>query len=589
MLIWQNLRSKLLFLFLLLLFIPVIGTGIYGHFFLSITLLQKAIEVEQQSLNAQASSVRSIFTDIENTLIYFSETQAINTLANSSRDSDLYQSTLQVLQSDMQSFVITHPMYSYLAFYNCTGERTVSIATTSVATVIQTEETPDVFKSFITRVLEAPVGTTHMIVDSGTNRTTDRISFAFRSSDGVIMISLWSEWIFHSAADKPISETWSLRLPIQVVLNFTIEGQDILSPAMKKHDDWLRNSRGYYVDEDRHIFYQNISIPTDQNYYTVILFHTIKTQQLRADLSLYYQTFTLLSVGVLLCVVALALFSIGTFIDPLTQLKEMVNDIRKTHRTPTLPKQLPPDEIGELSLAFYTMAIELETKRQSERALVEKLITAQEEERTRIAYDLHDGLIQQLVGARFYLNQCKTSLSDTLTVKSLDIFSQGYDSLSSAIVEGRRIMQGLHPSILDDLGLIEALEELSQTSAKHGNWNNQIDLERLEVEPDRTVSVALYRIIQEAFNNINKHAHATHVMLKLWQDGGIHLTIHDDGRGFNPEKPPESDSGWGLRTMKERINLLYGTINITSQIGNGTTITIWIPEKQIHDIGVNYD
>ncbi len=585
MLIWQNLRSKLLFIFLILLFIPVVGTGIYGHFFLSATLLQNTIEVEQQNLNSQASYIRAIFSDVQHSLMYISETRVIKVLANSAPDSDLYQSSVQVLQSDMQTFVATHPMVQYLAFYDVIGERIVSIDSASTSIESQTKNTSDHFKSFVTNILEAPIQTTHLIVDSPNDGTIDAITFAFRTSEGVIIMSIWSETIFQSGAEQPISETWSLRLPIQVVLHFTVDGQDSLSPAINKHDDWLRNSQGYYIEEDRHVFYQNISIQTVQDHYSVVLFHTIPTDHLTADLSLYYKTFALLSVGVLLCVISLALFSIGRFVEPLRQLKQSVDDVRKTQQTPTLPKQLPPDEIGELSLAFYTMAIELEAKRHSERALVEKLITAQEEERTRIAYDLHDGLLQQLVGARFYLNQCRTNLSDNISDSSLEIFTQGYDSLSEAIIEGRRIMQGLHPSILDDLGLIEALGELCQISSKHGKWHSHIDLERLDSEPDKTVSVTLYRIVQEALNNVNKHAHANNVKLKLWLDDGIHLMIQDDGQGFNPKHPPKSDSGWGLRTMRERVSLLYGTIQIESQIGDGTSITIWIPDKQITNTG----
>lgn len=578
--IWQNLRSKLLFIFLLLLFVPIMGTGVYGHFFLSSTLLEKELEVEQQKLTVQASTIQLIFMDVQNIMTYLSETRAVKVLANSPHNSDLYHSSLQVVQSDMQSYVNTHPMYTYLAFYNAAGKRVVGITSTSEVSILQTMETPDNFKSFVMEVLKAPEGTTHMSVNDDTDQTTDTISFAFRSSDGVIMISLWTESIFQRGADTAMSDNWSLHLPIQIVLHFNSDEHDRMSPALDKHDDWLRNSLGYYVDDDHHIIYQNISIPTAQDHYTVVLFNTLATQELRADLSQYYETFGLLAIGVLLCVVALALFSIGRFIEPLNQLRQSVDDIRKTNRTPSLPKQLPPDEIGELSLAFYTMAIELETKRQSERALVEKLITAQEEERKRIAYDLHDGLIQQLVGARFYLNQCKTIFLDTIADQSSEIFSQGYDSLSSAIIEGRRIMQGLHPSILDDLGLIEALGELCQISSKHGKWHSHIDLERLDSEPDKTVSVTLYRIVQEALNNINKHADATHVKLQLWLDNGIHVIVHDDGQGFDPNQLPKSDSGWGLRTMRERVNLLYGTIQIESQIGEGTTLKIWIPDKQ---------
>ena len=235
-----------------------------------------------------------------------------------------------------------------------------------------------------------------------------------------------------------------------------------------------------------------------------------------------------------------------------------------------LPKKLPPDEIGELSLAFYTMAIELEAKRQSERALVEKLITAQEDERKRIAYDLHDGLIQQLVGARFYINQAKSRVP----TEAVDTLSFGYDTLSSAIVEGRRIMQGLHPSILDDLGIGEALIELSRTIAKVEQWELVLDIQTLPSEPSRLTSVTLYRIAQEALNNAVKHASAQQVAVKLWADDFIYLTITDDGRGFNQMN---HHLGWGLRTMHERVSLLDGRFEIESEVGNGTTLQVIIP------------
>ena len=583
---WQNLRSRLLLLFLILLLIPIIGTGIYGHFFLSNTFLEKTIEVEQQNLSSQASNIGSIFTDIQNTLNFIADVRSIKVLANSVPDSDLYLSSLQVLQSDMQSMVSTHPMIEYLAFYNVIGEQILSIESMSENSRVDL----DAVGSFVKDVLQAPAQTTHLMANNNrASANTDRITVALRTLEGVILISLRNESIFQSVSEQVITETWSLRLPIRVVLHYTANGQKVLSPALNQHDDWLRNTRGYYVDNKHHVFYQNLSIQTVQDQYTMTLFHTIPSTRLRADLSLYYQTFTLLAVGVLLCVIALALFAINRFVEPLVHLKLSVDHIRKTQQTPDLPKQLPPDEIGELTLSFYSMATELETKRQSERALVEKLIMAQEEERTRIAYDLHDGLIQQLVGARFYLNQCKATLCDVAPKHAVEIFTEGYESLSSAIIEGRRIMQGLHPSTLDDLGLVEALRELGNNIAKRSQWRIQLDLDDFDLEPDKAVSVSLYRITQEALNNASQHARATQVHVRLWHDNGIHLSVKDDGQGFDPKHPPESDNGWGLRTMKERVTLLDGVINITSQIGDGTMISIWIPEPQTLNIGVNDD
>jgi len=578
--ILRSLRAKLLILFVSLLLVPVIGVGLYGQFFLSNTFQQQSIELEQQHLTSHAAQVREIFIETQNNLIFLMETRALQFLANSPPDSELYQASFQVLRNDLAIFARTHPIYQHIAYYNEVGQRIVSVEAVDGGILVHDPQSPDMFAVFVRQVLRSPTGTTHLGVDEQSDGSTQSTVFAFRSTDGVVLASLWTQQLFHLDMEDNASGTWSLRLPIQTILHFTEPGQERLSPAMDAHDDWLRKPSGYYQTNQTHVFYQNISVPTMQDQYNLTLFHTLPSQQLQPDLSQFYQTFASLVLGGVLCVIALSLFSIDRFVEPVRFLKNSMDEMRRTGKTPSIPKQLPPDEIGELSLAFYTMGLELETRRESERALVEKLITAQEEERKRIAYDLHDGLIQDLVGARFYLNQSKTLLVDRFTDPAYEkLFNAGYESLSGAIVEGRRIMQGLHPSILDDLGLVEAITELSQNAAHQSNWEIELQLATLQQEPDKITNVTLYRIAQEALSNACKHAKAQHVQVKLWQNGGLHLVVADDGIGFDPDNPPQSESGWGLRTMQERINLLHGSINIHSQPGKGTALSIWIPQK----------
>jgi signal transduction histidine kinase len=130
---------------------------------------------------------------------------------------------------------------------------------------------------------------------------------------------------------------------------------------------------------------------------------------------------------------------------------------------------------------------------------------------------------------------------------------------------------------------VEALEELSEQAAKLGGWQLTLDLAPIDEMaecPDKSTCVTIYRIAQEALNNICKHANAQQVRMALWQDEGIHLYITDDGVGF--EQPPrENGSGWGLRTMRERVHLLGGHIKIASQPDEGTTLTIWIPNDPL--------
>ncbi len=587
MTVTRKLRTKLFILFLVLLLIPIIGTGLYAQFFFSRTYYDNGLEIEQNNVNSIAVHVRNAFIDVESDLIFLSELSGSGTLQP---DGTAGISGLSsTMEKDYLAFAQTHSMYQTIAIYDNAGQRLLLVENTdegAVASQNTAQTSP-----FVEQVLREPVGSTHFGVESISDQTELKMVFAFRYVNGLIVSSIDTIWILQPDTVDMDGGTWSLQLPNRIVLNFAPEGHERLSPEMQAHDDWLRNSSGYYVTGNRHVFYQNITIPTVNNRYNLALFHTIPSQQLQADLRTYYQTFGSLALGGVLCVIALSMLAIDRFVEPIRFLKNSMDDIRQTQKTPALPQRLPPDEIGELTLAFYGMAAELEAKRTAERALVEKLITAQEEERKRIAYDIHDGLIQLLVGARFYLLEskeiCNVMLEDTAQEK----YQEGLVLLSSAIVEGRRIMQGLHPSTLDDLGLVEALEELVRDAARLGGWTMDISLDFYEdnQNPDKVLSVTLYRIAQEALNNICKHAEASKVTIKLWDDQGLHLLVADDGIGFDPKVARRSEYGWGLRTMRERINLLHGTIKIDSQTGQGTTIKIWIPQTDIQPKEVQDD
>lgn len=577
----HRLRTKLFISFLILLLIPIIGTGLYAQFFFSSTYYNNAVDIEQRNVNSVAAQVRTTFVEVESDLIFLANTCAVNILLSNAND-PLCPASLQMVQNELLTFLRTHPMYQSIAIYDNAAQVVLAVESTGEDAVIRPDYGVEAIP-FVEQVLSQPVGSTHFGLENFADRASLEMLFAFRHSDGLLVGSVNIFWILMPETIDSDGGTWSLQLPNRVVLNFVPEEQDRLSPEIEENDDWQRNSEGYYEVDDRHIFYQNVAIPTIRDRYNLVLFHTVLSQQMQADLSLYYQTFATLTLGGVLCVIALSMLAIDRFLEPIRFLKDSMDTIRRTQKPPALPDRLPPDEIGELTLAFYAMSAELEAKRNAERALLEKLITAQEEERKRIAYELHDGLIQLLVGARFYLNEVKAICSDDLDFPAQEKFTEGYESLSTAIIEGRRIMQGLHPSTLDDLGLVDALEELGRNAARLGGWGIQLSLDLGEEDQqlDKIMNVTLYRIAQEALNNVCKHAEASRVTMKLWSDQGIHLVIADDGGGFDPALMRETNGGWGLRTMQERINLLHGTISIDSQFGTGTSIAIWIPQNKV--------
>jgi two-component system NarL family sensor kinase len=282
-------------------------------------------------------------------------------------------------------------------------------------------------------------------------------------------------------------------------------------------------------------------------------------------------------VGAAMFAVLLAMLTSTLLVNPIRQLERLAAQFGHTGVTPQFPVSLPRDEIGSLTSTFFNMAHELEDKRNQERRLIERLIYAQEEERKLVAYDLHDGLLPQLVGARFYLSNTET---EDAALTQLNI-RRGCDALTEAIVEGRRIIEGLRPAALDDLGLAAAIEEIARTVSDMAGWSLTLDIQPLPVEPDKTVGVTVYRIAQEALNNARKHANAQHVSVALHNGNAIVLTIEDDGVGFDVKAAPNGSEGesrgLGITTMRERASLIDGQCIIHSRPGGGTNVEVYVP------------
>lgn len=236
------------------------------------------------------------------------------------------------------------------------------------------------------------------------------------------------------------------------------------------------------------------------------------------------------------------------------------------------------DEIGELARAFNYMAEELHDKEVLRGRLLNKIITAQEDERKRIARELHDETTQALTSLMVGLKalQGATSLDNVRdTVAQLrTMAAQTLDSLHSLALE-------LRPSVLDDLGLVAALRRYVKDYATSFGLETDfavVGLEEKRLTPQ--VETALYRIVQEALTNVARHAQASQVSVLLEQRGNSVIGIvEDDGRGFDVESALASGhlESLGLRGMQERASLVGGKLTVESTPGIGTTVFIEIP------------
>ncbi|AGF54970.1 sensor histidine kinase [Clostridium saccharoperbutylacetonicum] len=210
-----------------------------------------------------------------------------------------------------------------------------------------------------------------------------------------------------------------------------------------------------------------------------------------------------------------------------------------------------------------------------------KILEAQENERKRIARDIHDGPAQHMANVVMKVDICKMVLQKD--------FEEGLKELEDlkgcvkvALKEVRSIIFDLRPMSLDDLGLIQTIQQTVNTISEESNIDIKIKLKPIETEIESIIQVAVYRIIQEIFNNIKKHSKAKSAEVKM--DFGVKyliLIITDDGVGFNIEETLKrvktKGTSYGLISIFDRVNQLQGEVSIKSSKKTGTTYTVKLP------------
>jgi signal transduction histidine kinase len=150
------------------------------------------------------------------------------------------------------------------------------------------------------------------------------------------------------------------------------------------------------------------------------------------------------------------------------------------------------------------------------------------------------------------------------------------DLVVTTLQNVRRLAVELRPKVLDDFGLLPALERLGETIRENGGFELHVESRLREQRLASDVETAVYRIVQEALTNVLKHARAKHVsVLVTRKNGDVSVLIEDDGRGFDPTEA--LDGGLGLAGIRERVHLLDGSFSIESSPGRGTTLVVTLP------------
>jgi signal transduction histidine kinase len=245
------------------------------------------------------------------------------------------------------------------------------------------------------------------------------------------------------------------------------------------------------------------------------------------------------------------------------------------------------DEIGALSDAFNQMVSELEISQQTviekENArthLLSRLISAQEEERKRIARELHDGVGQALTSILVHIK----TLAQSQDAETQERMAELRQLVDETLIDVRLLSRELRPSALDDLGLAAALERyVAEFHVRYPQLETDLHCTLPHRLPPN-LETSLYRIIQEAMTNTARHSHATSLSVVVSERAGVvHAIVEDNGAGFTVESARRAGSSVGLHSMTERSELLNGTLEIESS-DDGTTVYVEIPLVQHENI-----
>ena len=242
--------------------------------------------------------------------------------------------------------------------------------------------------------------------------------------------------------------------------------------------------------------------------------------------------------------------------------------------------------VGAVALTSILLAVVRfsEQKFADERlkALTSEIVDAQENERKRVSTELHDGISQLLVSARYGLDiACENAKGNK---KVSEPVNKSMEAISTAISEIRRISMALRPSVLDDMGLASAINSLCKDFQLQTGIKVEVVTEHIGDALDDRSKTTLYRVAQEAMANIAKHSDASNMTIELTKNRkGVFMEISDNGKGLAKSGKELVIAGMGLRNMKERIESHNGTFDLTSVKNEGLSLKIFLPVNVNHN------
>jgi two-component system sensor histidine kinase UhpB len=307
---------------------------------------------------------------------------------------------------------------------------------------------------------------------------------------------------------------------------------------------------------------------------------TLITRRFASQAADLWLILSYLLVGVLMSILV-NYWIVRAALRPLDDLYQFVDHLQTGQaQVEQLSRPYDDPELSQLAAVLESLITELEASNQQLRMTTLRAINAQEDERKRIARSLHDDTGQALSTLIISLERLEQHLplgEDELRQR----LETARQLAAGILVELRKIVHGLRPAILDDLGLMPAIRWYARSNLEEAGIQVDVNMpeERLDLPPE--LKTTLFRIAQEAINNIQRHSQAHKATISIEKNKDhIHLCVEDDGQGFDvPHSQGEAirHRQWGLVNIQERAELVGGDVDFVSEPGKGTRLQVFVP------------
>ncbi|RME81230.1 MAG: HAMP domain-containing protein [Caldilineae bacterium] len=604
---FRRIQYKLLAAILFVVLLPLIGTGLYGNWITSGILRDRVLNDARSETERRALQIESFLDDVAQDVLMLSDLSTFRELLAARADGD--ETSIEMwrrrVQDDFRALARRRGIYDQVRYISEDGQEFIRVDSNGYDAYPLPREALQnkAHRYYFQETMRLAAGQV-FVSPLDLNREHGEIEIPYQPviryatpvfdragrPRGIVILNVFADRFLQLLREQTVpqqahfllvdqdgyylvhpdpEQEWGSARDLNTQIRLSVELPD-LAPRL------LSGEPGEVLDNRRAIVYTPVYPQAgDPSRYWVLIYEG-NARALFAPIREFRTTAVLILIAAVLVATAIATALARSLSAPIQALQKWVEAVGRGELQSGVAIS-SGDEIGELARAFGRMVDDLERSRQQRQHLLERIISAQEEERRLVAYDIHDGLIQRLVGARMQLSNF-LSLRQQDETKAQASLERASHHLAAAIQEGRRLVDGLRPSLLDDLGLAAAVERIADLTAHELgcelSFESNLDGERLP----HSVEITAFRIMQEALSNVRKHSLARQVHVELTRTSrSLILVVRDSGIGFDAARAQDGQRSLGLISMSERARLLNGRLEITSAPGEGTTVTTVLP------------